>query len=163
MKITAGRIKAVVALECGLTIEDIDDTCRARRVSWPRQIAMVLCTELLPNASLLWIGKRFSRDHTTIIHAKLAVAERMQPAMAELIERCRVRIMSGEPVSVPHRTAVVEPEPIPEPIRPPTVPLFIAPLPVSAAVTPSTFIAPPTLAARMSGSARVRTYNGWTT
>jgi chromosomal replication initiation ATPase DnaA len=49
---------------------------RARRLAWPRQIAMALVRQQA-NCSLPEIGRRFGgRDHTTVMHALCAVADR---------------------------------------------------------------------------------------
>lgn len=42
---------------------------RLRRIARPRQMAMVLARELVPNASTTKIGAMFNRDHTTVVHA----------------------------------------------------------------------------------------------
>jgi len=49
---------------------------RSRILAHPRQIAMTICRELLPEQSLPAIGLAFMRDHTTVMHAVKAVAER---------------------------------------------------------------------------------------
>lgn len=49
---------------------------RSREVTHPRQVAMFLSREFTPK-SLPDIGRRFgNRDHTTVMHALRAVAER---------------------------------------------------------------------------------------
>jgi hypothetical protein len=50
---------------------------RARPVSWPRQVAMLLCVELRPDMSLPEIGNAFKKDHTTVMHARDVVPPRL--------------------------------------------------------------------------------------
>lgn len=58
-----------------ISADDIRGASRARKSSWPRQIAMTLCREL-SGRSLGDIGEFFGgKDHTTIIHARREVSE----------------------------------------------------------------------------------------
>jgi hypothetical protein len=50
--------------------------CR-REVAWPRQRAMYLAAELTAQ-SIAEIGRRFNRDHTTVLHAIKAVRKRCE-------------------------------------------------------------------------------------
>lgn len=63
--------------------------CRARRLAWPRQIAMALIRQKA-NCSLPEIGRHFGgRDHTTVMHALRAVADRRKAdrqCAAEFVE-----------------------------------------------------------------------------
>lgn len=51
-----------------LSIHDMTSKSRQGAIVLPRQVAMYLCRELT-NESLVAIGRSFSRDHTTIMHA----------------------------------------------------------------------------------------------
>lgn len=61
-------IQAEVARRFGLSSSDMTSARRSRYVARPRQIAMYLSKQLTP-LSLPEIGRRFNRDHTTVIHA----------------------------------------------------------------------------------------------
>jgi chromosomal replication initiator protein len=53
----------------GLSSEELLSASRARRVAWPRQLAMYLAREFT-RESLPAIGRQFGgRDHTTVLHA----------------------------------------------------------------------------------------------
>ncbi|MDE2105268.1 MAG: hypothetical protein KGL39_49035 [Patescibacteria group bacterium] len=69
----------------------------ARQYARPRQIAMYLCRELTVY-SLPEIGKRFERDHTTVLHAfKTISALRDSDARVKLaIETIRERLLDRE-------------------------------------------------------------------
>ncbi|UWS81060.1 hypothetical protein N1037_08630 [Phaeobacter sp. G2] len=74
--------------------------CRARRLAWPRQIAMALIRQKA-NCSLPEIGRRFGgRDHTTVMHALRAVADRRKAdrrCAAEFVEiERRVELALGQ-------------------------------------------------------------------
>ena len=45
-----------------------------RSVTWPRQVAIALAAELTPHS---WheIGRRFGRDHTTVLHAVRKISQ----------------------------------------------------------------------------------------
>lgn len=67
-------IKAVVRAQYCLTATELDGPCRARRLSWPRFVAIALVRELL-GKSYPEIGRRFGgRDHSSAMHAVQRVA-----------------------------------------------------------------------------------------
>lgn len=69
-------IQAVVRGYFSLRHGELVGPRRARRVSWPRQIAMALVRQKV-GRSLPEIGKSFgNRDHTTVMHALRAVQDR---------------------------------------------------------------------------------------
>ncbi|MBQ4874991.1 MAG: chromosomal replication initiator protein DnaA [Rickettsiaceae bacterium H1] len=71
-KITIEKIQKVVAEYFNIKISDMHSGRRLRNVTRPRQIAMYLC-KLLTQKSLPDIGKKFGRDHATVIHANKRV------------------------------------------------------------------------------------------
>lgn len=79
MIVSDDRMTAIQAVVRGyfcLRHGELIGPSRARRVSWPRQIAMVLVRQC-DGRSLPEIGRRFGgRDHTTVLHALRAVADR---------------------------------------------------------------------------------------
>jgi hypothetical protein len=62
-------IQGAVCEYFGITRADLIGTCRLRRLVRPRQIAMFLAKEFLPQMSFPQIGKKFGgRDHTTTLY-----------------------------------------------------------------------------------------------
>lgn len=77
---TAPRVLAIMQAACavtGLSMEDMTSARRARRVAWPRQLAMLACVEHARHASLPQIGRAFRRDHTTVMHAVAVMRARI--------------------------------------------------------------------------------------
>ena len=72
-EITSATIMAQTAAYFGLTLDDLRGTSRSRVLVNARQIAMYLCRELT-SLSLPDIGREFSKDHTTVIHANKKIA-----------------------------------------------------------------------------------------
>jgi chromosomal replication initiator protein len=79
----------------GVSEAELVSTARARRLVWPRQVAMFLARELT-DQTLPAIGRAFGgRDHTTVLHACRRTAERMAAdpeayrAVQDLTERLR--------------------------------------------------------------------------
>jgi chromosomal replication initiation ATPase DnaA len=69
-------VQAVVRDYYGLSPGDLTGPARARRNSWPRQVAMAILRQRT-NMSLPEIGLQFGgRDHTTVMHACENVAKR---------------------------------------------------------------------------------------
>jgi chromosomal replication initiator protein len=73
---TVDQIQAVVADVFGLTREELVSASRMARVAWPRQVAMYLAREHT-HETLPAIGKRFGRDHSTVLHACKRAADRI--------------------------------------------------------------------------------------
>ncbi len=68
------KIQGAVAEAYGIGRIDLVSHRRTGRLILPRQVAMYLCTVLTPR-SLPEIGRLFSRDHTTIMHARNKIAK----------------------------------------------------------------------------------------
>lgn len=68
------EIQAEVARHYHLKQSDMSSPARFREVARPRQVAMYLCRELTPR-SLPEIGRKFGRDHTTVIHALRQISQ----------------------------------------------------------------------------------------
>ncbi len=81
-RVTVEEIQERVASHYRLGCEEMLSTRRARAVARPRQIAMYLAKSLTPR-SLPDIGRRFGRDHSTVLHAVRTV-ERLRAEDAEL-------------------------------------------------------------------------------
>ena len=73
-KITIDDIKKIVSDYFKIQMKDLNSSRRNREIARPRQIAIWLCKELTTN-SLPEIGRKFNRDHTTVLHAINRVEE----------------------------------------------------------------------------------------
>ncbi len=74
-KLTISLIQKAVADYYQITVEDLKGKKKDRFVTYPRQVAMYLCRELM-GATQPQIGRDFgNRDHTTVIHACTRIAE----------------------------------------------------------------------------------------
>jgi chromosomal replication initiation ATPase DnaA len=73
-----GEILAAVAGAAQVTVGELLGPRRARELAWPRQLAILLTSELRPDLSTPDIGRAFvGRDHTTILHARKAACGRI--------------------------------------------------------------------------------------
>jgi hypothetical protein len=61
-------VQRAVAAAYGLELAILLSPRRSKEFVRPRQVAMYICSQLLP-VSLPQIGRRFRRDHTTVLHA----------------------------------------------------------------------------------------------
>ena len=92
-RMTVALIQQTVASFYEISEAEMRSARRSRRVARPRQIAMYLARELT-SQSLPDIGRRFNRDHTTVIHA-LKTIDRLchfNGDMAEEIDHLRLRL-----------------------------------------------------------------------
>jgi hypothetical protein len=75
MRLSIDTIQTAVAQEFDITVADMCGPVRARKLAWPRMVAMYLSRELTTR-SLPEIGRHFGgRDHTTALHACRRIAE----------------------------------------------------------------------------------------
>jgi chromosomal replication initiator protein len=75
-RVTIEEIQRKVAEHYNIRISEMQSKRRERNVARPRQVAMFLSKTLTPR-SLPEIGRKFDRDHTTVIHAVRKVEEMM--------------------------------------------------------------------------------------
>ena len=89
-KTTIDEIQKKVAEYFSISVKEMQSSRRARNVARPRQIAMYLAKQLTAR-SLPEIGRKFDRDHTTVMHAVRKVEELIveDTSMAESIEHLR--------------------------------------------------------------------------
>lgn len=89
-KTTIDEIQKKVAEYFSISVKEMQSSRRARNVARPRQIAMYLAKQLT-SRSLPEIGRKFDRDHTTVMHAVRKVEELIveDTSMAESIEHLR--------------------------------------------------------------------------
>lgn len=76
-KVTIDEIQTKVAEYFKVRVADLRSERRERSIARPRQIAMYLAKKLTVR-SLPDIGRKFDRDHTTVMHAVKKVEELMQ-------------------------------------------------------------------------------------
>ena len=68
--ISVEGIQRMVGEHFDVRISDLRSRSRQRQVAYPRQIAMFLCKDLIPNMTLKEIGESFGgKDHTTVLYA----------------------------------------------------------------------------------------------
>ena len=86
------QIQRVTAEHFNLTRQQMLGRSREQRYVRARQVGMVLCLEMVANASLSQVGRWFgNRDHTTVMHARDTVKELLvtDPKLAYAVERIR--------------------------------------------------------------------------
>lgn len=93
---TMGRIKAIVALHFGISVEDINSARRSYNICRPRQIAMYLAKTLTPRSFPQIANELGGRDHTTVIHGCRKIERLMKedPDLHEEIEKLSREIKS---------------------------------------------------------------------
>lgn len=75
-RLTIAHIVRVVCEHYSLDVDDLLSERRKRSVARPRQEAMYLARQLT-SQSLPCIGRKFNRDHSTVIHAVRETEKRM--------------------------------------------------------------------------------------
>ena len=87
---TIDEIQKKVAEYFNISVKEMQSSRRARTVARPRQIAMYLAKQLT-SRSLPEIGRKFDRDHTTVIHAVRKVEELVleDSSLAENVDTLR--------------------------------------------------------------------------
>ncbi|MCC7052519.1 MAG: chromosomal replication initiator protein DnaA [Gemmatimonadaceae bacterium] len=96
--VTVAAIQAAVAREWGVTAEGLKSKTRTKMLTVPRQVAMLLCRELLA-LQLVEIGNAFGgRDHSTVIHSldRAEQAARDDITFAARVEKVRRLLETGE-------------------------------------------------------------------
>ncbi len=77
LSINVNSIKKIVGKHFNIKMEDFNSKRKTQSIAWPRQVAMYLTTELT-DLSLPEIGREFNRDHSTVVHARDTVKERVE-------------------------------------------------------------------------------------
>ncbi len=77
LSINVNSIKKIVGKHFNIKMEDFNSKRKTQSIAWPRQIAMYLTTELT-DLSLPEIGREFNRDHSTVVHARDVVKEKIE-------------------------------------------------------------------------------------
>ncbi len=87
---TIDEIQKKVAEYFNISVKEMQSSRRARTVARPRQIAMYLAKQLT-SRSLPEIGRKFDRDHTTVMHAVRKVEELVveDASLAESVDALR--------------------------------------------------------------------------
>ena len=76
LSINVNSIKKIVGKHFNIKMEDFNSKRKTQSIAWPRQIAMYLTTELT-DLSLPEIGREFNRDHSTVVHARDVVKDKV--------------------------------------------------------------------------------------
>ena len=94
--LSIATVQQVVSQHFSLTIPELIARNRARKLVFPRQVAMYLCREML-NSSFPSIARAFGgKDHSTVIHACSRVREQMKEQGVEaLVNELASRLRSG--------------------------------------------------------------------
>lgn len=74
--VNVNTIKKIVGKHFNIKMEDFNSKRKTQSVAWPRQIAMFLTTELT-DLSTPEIGREFNRDHSTVVHARDLVKDKI--------------------------------------------------------------------------------------
>ena len=87
---TIDEIQKKVAEYFNISVKEMQSSRRARTVARPRQVAMYLAKQLT-SRSLPEIGRKFDRDHTTVMHAVRKVEELIveDASLAESVDALR--------------------------------------------------------------------------
>jgi chromosomal replication initiator protein len=75
----------MIAAYYGIPVETMTSRQQYARIARPRQVAMFLACELTPH-SVAEVGRRFDRDHTTVMHAVKAVNKRAETFAETMID-----------------------------------------------------------------------------
>jgi chromosomal replication initiator protein len=94
---SAEDIKKQVCKHFNIKLSDIESSNRARKYSYPRQIAMYLCRKMT-DISLPKIGESFgNRDHTTVLYAteKIKKDIKINETFEEMLTKLEEDILNG--------------------------------------------------------------------
>jgi chromosomal replication initiator protein len=91
VQLKASTVIAVTAEYFGFTTAEVIGGGRTKSLAHARQVAMYLCRELT-DLSLLQLGARFERDHTTVMHAVRRIQTADDPRMARCLQDITVLI-----------------------------------------------------------------------
>ncbi len=75
--ITLDDITRLICRHFKVTQEELKSKSRKRTIAWPRQVAMYLARHYT-EASLETIGKKFNRDHATVIHSVKRISKQIE-------------------------------------------------------------------------------------
>lgn len=94
-RISVDEIQKTVAEYYNVRVSDLLSKCRAQSITRPRQVAIYLCKELTPK-STPYIGGKFNRDHTTVIHSVRKIKELItsDSELNDDVERLRRKLES---------------------------------------------------------------------
>lgn len=74
--VSVTAIKKIVGKHFSVKMEDFNSKKKNQTIAWPRQIAMYLTTTMT-DLSLPEIGREFNRDHSTVVHARDLVKDKI--------------------------------------------------------------------------------------
>jgi chromosomal replication initiator protein len=96
--VTIEMVMRIVAQHFDVRIADLRGRSRQRQIAYPRQLAMYLCKDLVPNLSLKDVGEAFGgKDHTTVLYSCDKVSKEMQDnsSVRQTIDILIKKIRSG--------------------------------------------------------------------
>jgi hypothetical protein len=95
--LSASLIQRIVAEDFGMTRAQLVGRKRVANCVLARHIAMALSLQMLRNGSLMQVGRWFNRDHTTVLHARERIKEKIarDPSFAKKIEDLRATIIKA--------------------------------------------------------------------
>jgi chromosomal replication initiator protein len=76
--ITFERIIGQFAKDFGYQVDELKGERRTAPLATVRQLSYMACINLLPKMSVTSIGRRYDRDHTTILHGLKAAQKKLQ-------------------------------------------------------------------------------------
>ncbi len=90
---TMSDIAETVATRFSITVQDIRGRSRLRSHAWPRQVVMLLASEMTSNAGAN-IGRYLNRDHTTVLYGVRNARARVEtnPDFAAQVASCRALV-----------------------------------------------------------------------
>ncbi len=101
--ITIKAIVNAVCRECGIKKSSLLGRAKSDYYVRPRQLAMLVIRELLPQASAPDIGRIFGRDHTTILHGIKRARERIDWCDDTREAYVAIRAELGVPMEEPEK------------------------------------------------------------
>ncbi len=97
VKLTIPLIQKAVGNFFQISVEDLKSKKKDRFITYPRQIAMYLCREMM-GATQPQIGREFgNRDHTTVIHAceKIKDSRKTDPQLERTLSELEKELKGG--------------------------------------------------------------------
>ena len=86
---TLKKIQRAVCRHYDISLPVMLGDQRSRNVAWPRQLAIWMSSKLT-KSSISSIAEHFKRDHTTALHAKKAVDDRMKDVNSETFRDAQI-------------------------------------------------------------------------
>jgi Bacterial dnaA protein helix-turn-helix len=98
LDLPVATVVQAVTIESGLSVGDLMNPSRKKRLAWPRHVAMWAVDRYCPEYSLPEIGYMFRRDHTSVVHAIAVINNRLRDgcdATSALVANVRQRLAAA--------------------------------------------------------------------